>query len=66
MLQKILQLKLDWDTQIPPEYCEHWIKFRNEIIVLKYVSIIRHVLISNFKYIELPGFLMPQRKHTER
>ena len=32
MLRKIWQLKLDWDTQLPPEYCEHWVNFRNEII----------------------------------
>ena len=34
MLPKIWQLKLDWDTQLPPKYCEHWVKFRNEIIEL--------------------------------
>ena len=51
-----------WDTQLPPDYCEYWINFRNEIISLKYVSILRHVLISYFKYIELHAFVMPSDK----
>ncbi|XP_014490551.1 uncharacterized protein LOC106753273, partial [Vigna radiata var. radiata] len=46
LLQKLWQLKLDWDVIAPSELARQWLQLREEMIYLKGIKISRHLQIS--------------------
>ncbi|XP_031350590.1 uncharacterized protein LOC116176246 [Photinus pyralis] len=56
IIQKLWQLKLEWDQPIPNSISTDWVKFRSELSVLNTLNIARHVVIPDALSIEMHGF----------
>lgn len=56
ILQKIWQLKLDWDQPVTQVIKDDWLKFTNSLSYLKKLQIPRWVLCNDYKRIELHSF----------
>jgi hypothetical protein len=55
-LQKLWQLKLDWDQPISHELNQKWQNFRSELRLLKTVEFDRFVAVNDFTEIQIHGF----------
>lgn len=55
-LQRVFELKIDWDTVLPEDMQHEWKAFRLEVSKLTRIEIPRFVLAENFKEVELHGF----------
>lgn len=56
LLQKLWQLKLDWDEIIPLEFLSSWNEFYNQLKCLNVIRVPRQCSIDNAVSIEIHGF----------
>ena len=56
ILQQLWLEKLTWDDLVPDSVLSKWLKFYNELSELNNLKIPRHVLLPNYKRVELHGF----------
>ncbi|XP_066261302.1 uncharacterized protein [Euwallacea similis] len=56
LIQRLWQLKIDWDESIPSQLHSEWLGLRSEIARVGLLQVPRHVLVNNPKSIEVHGF----------
>ncbi|XP_066141168.1 uncharacterized protein [Euwallacea fornicatus] len=56
LIQRLWQLKIDWDEGIPSQLHAEWVKLKNEIARVGLLQVPRHVLVNKPKTIEIHGF----------
>lgn len=56
IIQKLWQLQIDWDDDIPVEMVSEWVNLKTEFSQVGLIRVPRHVLIVQPKIIELHGF----------
>ncbi|KAB0796731.1 hypothetical protein PPYR_10792, partial [Photinus pyralis] len=66
IIQKLWQLKLEWDQPIPNSISTDWVKFRSELSVLNTLNIARHVVTPDALSIEMHGFADASEKAYDK
>ena len=56
LIQQLWKLQLEWDTPVPPEIQDFWIKFKQQLQLLNDVKFNRFILIPDPSEIQLHGF----------
>lgn len=56
IMQDLWKLGIGWDDQLPPEPCSQWNRFISELPLLSGLRFERHVLIPNFREVQLIAF----------
>lgn len=56
IIQKLWQLKIDWDESIPNQLYSEWLDLKNEIAQVGLMRVPRHVIVKQPKLIEIHGF----------
>lgn len=56
IIQKLWQLRIDWDDDIPKDLASEWIELKHEISQVGQMRIPRHALVKEPRIIEMHGF----------
>lgn len=56
LLQKLWQMKTDWDECVPKDVFLAWKEFESELVILNMISLPRQVITPNYHIIQLHGF----------
>lgn len=64
LIQKLWQLKIDWDETIPIQLHSEWLELRSELEQVGLLFIPRHVLVKKPKLIEIVASIYVQLMKT--
>lgn len=56
MMQKLWELKLGWDTELPDEQMQRWLVFREQLVLVRNIKKRRCVIPADAKKLELLGY----------
>jgi len=62
-MQKLWQLRVDWDEVVPSDIHSQWFRYKSELHILNNFQLSRNVILHTTEVIELCGFSDPMKGH---